>query len=117
LIHSSGSNQDGEEDPDRARNVFGFRSYAHILCDDALHVSWVVYTSVHAANSDERVIFPSDFRYFQQRLPQIPIAEVVADAALGFADCLDTIYQARAIPVTAMRRDPNDKADLPMTRL
>jgi hypothetical protein len=35
LIHYSGSNQDGEEDPDRARNVFGYRSYAQVLCDDA----------------------------------------------------------------------------------
>jgi hypothetical protein len=112
LIHYSGSNQDGEENPERARNVFGYRSYAQVLCDDALRVSWVAFSSVHPANRDERVIFPADFRHLQQRLPQFAISEVVADAALGFANCLDAVYEARAIPVITIRRDPNDKDKL-----
>jgi hypothetical protein len=109
LIHYSGSNQEGEEDPDRARNVYGYHSYAQLLCDDELHLSWVGHTSVHAANTDERVIFPADFRHFRQRLPYIRIAEVVADAAVGYTDCLETVYGAGAVPVIVIRRDPSDK--------
>jgi hypothetical protein len=79
------------------------------LCDDELHTYWVAHTSLHAANTDERVIFPHDFRYFQQRLPQIRIGEVVADSALGYQNCLEAVYAARAIPIIVIRHDPSDK--------
>lgn len=109
LIHYRGRNQEGEEDPRRARNVYGYRSYSQLLCDDELHVSWIAHTSLHPANTDERVIFPTHFPRLQQRLPQIPIGEVVADAALGFKDCLDLVYEAGAIPVIAIRHDERDE--------
>jgi hypothetical protein len=109
LIHYSGSNQEGEEDTSHARDVYGYRSYAQVLCDDELHASWVGHTSVHPANADERVVFPQDWHALRHRLPQVPIAEVIADAAVGFKDCLDAIYEARAIPVVAIRHDPGDK--------
>jgi hypothetical protein len=109
LIHYSGTNQEGEQDPDRARDVYGYRSYAQLLRDDELHLAWVGFTSVHAANTDERVIFPVDFQHFRQRLPYLPIAEVVADSALGYTDCLETVYTAGAIPVIVIRRAPSDK--------
>jgi hypothetical protein len=108
LIHYSGHNQEGKEDASRGRNVYGYRSYPQVLRDDELHASWVAYTSVQAANADERVIFPSDFSYLRQRLPQISIGEVVADAALGFKDCLDAVYEAAAIPVITIRRGEGD---------
>ena len=108
FIHYSGRNQDGEADPQRARNVHGYRSYAHTLVDDALHVYWTAYTSVHPANTDERGIFPTDFTHLCQRLPRLPISELVADAAVGFTDCLTTIYAAHAIPVVDIRHDPTD---------
>ena len=109
LIHYSGRNQAGEEDASRARNVYGYRSYCQVVCDDELHTYWVVHTSLHPANADERRIFPKDFAYLQQRLDQLSIGEVVADAALGFKDCLDSVYDAQAIPVIAIRRDKSDK--------
>lgn len=109
LIHYSGRNQDGQEDPSRARNVYGDRSYVQVLCDDELHLSWVAYTSVHPANTDERVIFPTDFSHLRQRLPHISIGEVVADSALGYKPCLDVIYDAKAIPVIAIRHDESDQ--------
>jgi len=31
FVHYSGRNQEGEEDPSRARDVYGYRSYAHLL--------------------------------------------------------------------------------------
>jgi hypothetical protein len=109
LIHYSGRNQDGERDSSRDRNVYGYRSYSQVLCDDELHTYWVSHTSVHPANTDERTIFPTDFTYHLQRLPHIPISEAVADAAVGFKVCLDPVYDAGVIPVIAIRRDPSDK--------
>jgi hypothetical protein len=109
FIHYSGRNQEGEEDPSRARDVYGYRSYAHLLVDDALHTYWVAYSSVHPATTDERVIFPTDFAHLRQRLPALPISELVADAALGYTPCLQAIYTARAIPVVDLRADPTDQ--------
>jgi hypothetical protein len=108
LIHHSGRNQEGKADPSRGRNVYGYCSYAQLLCDDELHCSWVAYTSLHAANTSEQTIFPDDFSHLGQRLPFLPIGEVVADSALGFKDCLDPIYEAQAIPVITIRRDEGD---------
>jgi hypothetical protein len=109
LIHYTGSNQDGEEDPSRARNVYGYRSYSHVLCDDDLHTYWVAHTSLHAANSDERGIMPTDYTYLRQRLPDLQIGEFVADAAVGYRDCLDSLYDDGVIPVIAIRHDKGDK--------
>jgi hypothetical protein len=109
LIHYTGSNQEGEEDPSRARDVYGYRSYAQLLCDDDLHISWIAHTSVHPANADERTIFPTDFTDLLQRLPDMPILEAVADAAVGYKSCLLTAYDAGVIPIFTIRRDPSDK--------
>jgi len=109
LIHYSGRNQEGKSDPSRGRNVYGYRSYAQVLCDDELHLSWVAYTSLHSANTAELTIFPDDFSHLRQRLPFLSIGEVVADSALGYKACLDPIYDAQAIPVVTIRRDEGDK--------
>lgn len=111
FIHYSGHNQEGQEGADQGRSVYGYRSYAQAVCDDELHAYWVAYTSAHPANADERTIFPADFSHLRQRLPQLSIGEVVADAALGFKDCLDPVYEAEAIPVIAIRHDEGDKND------
>lgn len=108
LIHYSGRNQDGEEDPARARNVYGYRSYPMVLCDDELHAYWVARASVQPANVDERTLLPHDFAFLLQRLPDLIIDQVVADAAAGYADCLDPLYDAQVIPVITIRRDPGD---------
>jgi hypothetical protein len=108
FIHYSGRNQDGAAAANGGRDVYGYRSYTQNLCHDELHVSWVAHTSVQPANADERVIFPTDFAQLRQRLPQIRIGTVVGDAALGYQECLDTIYAARAIPVITIRRHECD---------
>jgi hypothetical protein len=108
LIHYTGSNQEGEKDPSRARNVYGYRSYPQVLCDDELHVSWVAYTSLHAANSDERLIMPNDFAYLCYRLPDLLIGEFIADAAAGYAGCLNPLHDEEVIPVIAIRHDKGD---------
>jgi hypothetical protein len=109
FIHYTGRNQAGEKDPRRERNVHGYRSYAHTVVDDDLHTYWVAYSTVHPANADERVIFPADFTYVRQRLPQLPISELVADAALGYTACLELIYAAEAIPIIDIRSSPGDQ--------
>jgi len=109
LIHYSGTNQEGEQDSSRARDVYGCRSYPQVLCDDALHAYWVAYSSVHSANTDERHILPNDFAYLCHRLPYLQIGELVADSAVGYADCLNPLYDAGVIPVIVIRRNQNDK--------
>ena len=109
LIHYTGSNQEGEEDPSRARNVYGYRSYSQVLGDDELHTYWVAYTSLHAANSDERGIMPDDYLHLRQRLPDLQIGEFVADAAVGYKACLNPLYDDGVIPVIAIRHDQGDK--------
>ena len=108
LIHYTGSNQEGEEVASRARNVYGYRSYPQVLCDDDVHTYWVAYSSTQAANKDERTIMPHDFAHLRQRLPNLHIAEFVADAAAGFKCCLDPLYDDGVIPVIAIRHDKND---------
>ncbi len=108
LIHYTGSNQDGQENSSRARNVYGYRSYTQVLPDDELHTYWVAYTSLNAANSDERVIMPNDYAHLRQRLPDLHIAEFVADAAVGYKGCLDPLYDDGVIPVVAIRHDKSD---------
>jgi hypothetical protein len=109
LIHYTGRNQDGEEDPARARDVYGYRSGRLDVVDDRYHIAWTASTSVHPANTDERVIFPRDFACLRQRLPFLTIAEVIADAALSYAPCLVAVHAAGALPNVAIRHDPSDK--------
>ena len=109
LIHYTGSNQDGEQDPSRARNVYGYRSYAKVICDDELHTYWVTHASMQTAIADERKILPRDFAFLRQRLPDVLIGELIADAAAGYSQCLHPLYDEGVIPVIAIRRDENDK--------
>ena len=109
FIHYTGRNRDGEEDPRNARDVYGYRSYPMVIPDDELHTYWIAYTPVHPANSDERTIFPDAFAHLLSRLPQITIGEVVSDSAIGYASCLNPIYDAQAIPTVDIRHDPGDE--------
>ena len=109
LIHYTGRNQEGKEDPSRARDVYGYRSYPQVLDDRELHTYWVAHTSTHAANVDERTIMPTDFAALCRRLPQLHIAKYVADAAAGFQCCLEPLYEQGVIPVVAIRHDRTDE--------
>jgi len=109
FIHYTGRNRDAEEDPRNARDVYGYRSYPMVIPDDELHTYWIAYTTVHPANSDERTIFPDAFTHLLSRLPQITIGEVVSDSAIGYASCLNPIYDAQAIPTVDIRHDKRDE--------
>jgi hypothetical protein len=60
------------------------------------------------ANSDERKLFPESFRQLRQRFPDLAIGEVLGDAALGYDDCLDLIWDAGALRMVAIRADEGD---------
>jgi hypothetical protein len=109
LIHYAGRNRDGEEDPRRARDVYGYRSYPMLILDDELHTYWIAYTSVHPANTDERAIFPTAFDHLRSRLPQVTIGELVSDSAIGYAPCLNPIHNAGVIPTVDIRHDGSDE--------
>jgi hypothetical protein len=109
FIHYTGRNRDGEKDPRRARNVYGYRSYPMIIADDELHSSWIAYTTVHPANTDERAIFPDAFAHLLSRLSQITFGELVSDSAISYAPCLNPIYNAGVIPTVDIRHDPTDE--------
>ncbi|MGC9336482.1 MAG: hypothetical protein ACP5JJ_20275 [Anaerolineae bacterium] len=108
LIHHSSGNSN-QEDRDRGRDVYGYCSYAQVLCDDELRVYWVAYSSMQPANTDERCIFPTDFSHLLQRLAPLSISEVIADSAIGYKKCLDLIYRAKAVAMVTIRRHESDK--------
>ncbi|NIN65511.1 MAG: hypothetical protein GTO63_12615, partial [Anaerolineae bacterium] len=51
----------------------------------------------------------NDFAYLRYRLPDLQISEFVADAAVGYADCLHPLYDEGVIPVITIRHDKGDQ--------
>jgi hypothetical protein len=110
LIHYAGRNQDAKIDgpADTGRDVYGYASNPDRLLDDRFACAWTLRTGLHPANADERALFPNSFAALQQRFPWLKIGEVLADAALGFQNCLDPIWHAGALRMIDIRADPHD---------
>lgn len=111
LIHYAGRNKyaDLPTPPDtRGRNVYGYASNPDRLLDDRFACAWTIRTGLHPANSDERSLFPDSFAQLRARFPTLKIGEVLADAALGFQDCLDPIWEAGALRMVDMRAAEGD---------
>lgn len=111
LIHYAGRNKyaDLPIPPDtRGRNVYGYASNPDRLLDDRFACAWTLRTGLHPANSDERNLFPNSFVYLQTRFPTLKIGEVLVDAAVGFADCLDLIWNAGALRMVDIRAAEGD---------
>jgi hypothetical protein len=118
LIHYAGGNKyaDLSTPPDQgSRNVYGYASNPDRLLDDRFACAWTVRTGLYPANSDERSLFPASFAYLRARFPYLPIGEVLADAALGFQNCLDPIWHAGALRMVDIRAAEED--DDPQRRL
>lgn len=60
LIHYSGRNQEGQEDPARARNVYGYRSYAQVIQDDEFR--WALSPISLAPSFTRMARFITDWR-------------------------------------------------------
>jgi hypothetical protein len=91
------------------RDVYGYASAPDRLLDDRFACAWTLHTGgLYPANSDERKLFPASFARLQARYPWLKIGEVLADAALGFHDCLDPIWKAGALRMVDIRADRTD---------
>jgi hypothetical protein len=111
LIHYAGRNKyaDLPTAPDtHGRNVYGYASNPDRLLDDRFACAWTIRTSLHPANSDERKLFPASFAQHRTRFPTLKIGELLADAALGFQDCLDPIWEAGALRMVDIRAAEGD---------
>jgi len=111
-IHYEGRNKTADLSPSgtaRGRDVYGYASAPDRLLDDRFACAWTLQTGgLYPANSDERKLFPASFARLQARYPWLKIGEVLADAALGYHDCLDPIWKARALRMVDIRADRTD---------
>jgi len=111
LIHYAGRNKyaDLPTSPDtHGRNVYGYASNPDRLLDDRFACAWTLRTGLHPANSDERSLFPASFAQLRARFPYLKMGEVLADAALGFQDCLSLIWEAGALRMVDIRAADGD---------
>jgi hypothetical protein len=111
LIHYAGRNKDADlpTPPDSGgRNVYGYASNPDRLLDDRFACAWTVRTGLHAANADERNLFPESFVRLRARFPTLKMGELLADAALGFQGCLDLIWEAGALRMVDIQAAEGD---------
>ena len=111
FIHYAGSNKYADLPTfshTRGRDVYGYASNPDRLLDDRFACAWTIRTGLYPANSDERSLFPDSFAQLRARFPYLKIGEFLADAALGFQDCLDPIWQAGALRMVDIRAAKGD---------
>ena len=100
----------------RGRDVYGYASAPDRLLEDRFACAWTLRTGgLYPANGDERKLFPASFARLQARFPWLKIGEVLADAALGYQDCLDPTWQAgalRMVDIRASKEDENQEVQL-----
>lgn len=111
-IYYEGGNKNADL-PDRkerpGRHVYGYASTADRLLDDRFACAWTLRSDLYPANQDERTLFPDSFAQLRSRFPWLQIGEVLADAALGYQNCLDPIWQAGALRMVDIRAAPTDQ--------
>jgi hypothetical protein len=111
FIHYEGCNKQADlpnHPTAHGREVYGYASNPDRLLDDRFACAWTLRTGLYPANADERTLFPASFAALQQRFPWLPMAEVLADAALGYQPCLDPIWQAGALRMVDIRAATGD---------
>lgn len=111
LIHYTGRNRHADlpdQPPARGRNVYGYASNPDRLIDDRFACAWTLRTGLHPANVDERELFPKSLAALRAHFPDLVIGEVLGDAALGFASCLDPIWELGALRMVDIRAAPED---------
>jgi hypothetical protein len=111
FIHYAGGNKYADlSTPLEAhgRNVYGYASNPDRVLDDRFACAWTIRTGLHPANSDERSLFPDSFAQLRARFPYLKMGEFLADAALGFQNCLDPIWQAGALRMVDIRAAEGD---------
>jgi hypothetical protein len=118
LIHYEACNKAADlpnHPTNHGRDVYGYASNPDRLLDDRFACAWTLRTGLHPANRDERQLFPASFAALQTRFPWLHIGEVLADAALGYAPCLDPIWHSGALRMVDIRAAEDD--DQPQMQL
>jgi len=116
LIHYDGRNTDPPEKTEGDQpaktpgiDVFGYRSIADRVLDDRLHVAWTIRSALHPANTDERTVLAEAVAQLRRRFPDLQIGEWIDDAAVGYPDCLNIIWQLKALRMVDIRAHPSDR--------
>jgi len=112
LIHYTGRNKEGDLPAaahDHGRDVYGYASNPDRQLDDRFACAWTLRTGLHPANADERALFPDSLPALRAHFPNLAIGEVLADAALGYHDCLDPIWDLGALRMVDIRAAKEDK--------
>lgn len=116
FIHYDGHNkrrqaQETEQprrDNRKDKDDFGYRSIADRLLDDRFSVAWTLQCYLLPANAAECTGFPQRLAAIHTRFPNLKIAAWLADAALCEKDCLDAVYELRALRLIDIRADQSD---------
>jgi hypothetical protein len=118
FIHYAGHNHKraaptAEEAPTRSekgkgRDLFGYRSVAERVLDDRFAVAWTLRSTLYPANTDERTIFADRVAALRTRFPDLPIGEWIDEAGVGYAPCLDAIWDLGALRMVDIRADKSD---------
>jgi len=120
FIHYEGRNKDADQPKHTSRSdrdVYGYASNPDRLLDDRFACAWTLRTALHPANRDERTLFPASFAALQTRFPWLKIGEVLADAALGYASCLEPIWHSGALRMVELRAaEGDDQAEVQLRR-
>lgn len=103
FIHYAG------RDEARGTDVFGYRSVAERALDDRFAVAWTLTSALYPANTDERTIFVERVQTLALTFPDLPIGEWLADAGVGYGECLDAVWQLGALRMIDSRADPTDR--------
>lgn len=103
------STQDTDKKSSRKRLVYGYYSYAGQILDPALATYWILPAAFAAATTDDRTLFPQNWRALLDRFPWLQVEAVLADAGAGYQCCLDPIWDAHALRLVDIRADKDDK--------
>jgi hypothetical protein len=105
------ADRQGQEDTERKGqgiDVFGYLSQVERLIDDRFSVAWNMRTRLWPANVPESSDFAEALDQLQARFPDMKIGEWLADAGLGYPNCLDAIWQLGALRMIDIRGAQGD---------
>jgi hypothetical protein len=100
---------EGDPQKQSGEHIYGYASNPDRLLDDRFACAWTVRTGLYPANVDERHLFPDSLAQLRARFPYLSIGEFLADAALGYQNCLDPIWEAGALRMVDIRAAPGDQ--------
>jgi hypothetical protein len=101
--------EDNQKKRSRGRAVYGYYSFAGQMLNDELATYWILPAAFGSAVTADRSLFPTNFTYLTSRFPWLKISEVLADAGIGEQNCLDLIWEAKALRMVDIRAHKSDR--------